>query len=89
MVVAVSEARVPAEAFVDANAHCVTCGAAVGECDCLPNMTDRDLPVVTHTGIVQIGGMRLTCHVLSNGVRVFDADDLREFMPGFFAGGDR
>lgn len=35
-----------------------------------------DLPWVTHQGIFDFAGVRLRCYQLSDGRRVFDADDV-------------
>ena len=35
-----------------------------------------DLPWVTHQGVFDFAGARLRCYQLSDGQRVFDADDV-------------
>jgi hypothetical protein len=37
---------------------------------------DDDLPWVTHQGVFDFAGARLRCYQLSDGQRVFDADDV-------------
>jgi hypothetical protein len=34
------------------------------------------LPVATHEGVLRVMDFELKCYQLSNGMRVFDADDL-------------
>ena len=38
------------------------------------------LPYATHEAVLQIGSARLRCFQLSNGQRVFDADDVQNFF---------
>jgi hypothetical protein len=40
------------------------------------------LPHATHEGVLSIGGMRLRCYRLSDGMAVFDADDVKKFFDG-------
>ncbi len=35
---------------------------------------------VTHSGVVDIGGVKLRCYILSDGKRIFDADDVHNFF---------
>jgi hypothetical protein len=32
----------------------------------------------THSGVLKIGDIELKCHILNNGERVFDADDVEK-----------
>lgn len=34
----------------------------------------------THSGVLKLGEIELKCHILSNGQRVFDADDVKNFF---------
>lgn len=43
---------------------------------------DSGLPTVTHEGVLKIGGFSLRCYQLSDGTRVFDADDITAFFGG-------
>lgn len=38
--------------------------------------TESDIPHVTHAGVLEIMNFRLRCYTLSDGRRVFDADDV-------------
>jgi hypothetical protein len=44
-----------------------------------------DLPYVTHEGVLKIGEHEIKSYILSNGERVFDADDFERFYNNFFA----
>ena len=39
-----------------------------------------DSPFATHEGNLEIGGVRLRCYQLSNGLRVFDCGDVDKFF---------
>jgi hypothetical protein len=45
----------------------------------LPPPTYTEL-YATHVGVLTIGDFTFKCHVLSNGQRVIDADDLERFF---------
>ena len=34
----------------------------------------------THSGVLKIGEMELRCHVLSNGMRIFDTEDIDKYF---------
>jgi len=34
----------------------------------------------THSGVMEIQGKKIRCHVLSTGQRIFDADDIESFF---------
>lgn len=34
----------------------------------------------THSGVLKIGEIELRCHVLSNGMRIFDKDDIDKYF---------
>lgn len=34
----------------------------------------------THSGVLEIEGIKLRCHILSNGMRIFDAEDIETFF---------
>jgi len=36
----------------------------------------------THSGVMQIGDKKIRCHILSDGKRIFDADDIDNFFKG-------
>ncbi len=38
------------------------------------------LPYVTHSGVLDIAGVRLRCYQLSSGERVFDAGDIEDLL---------
>lgn len=40
----------------------------------------ENLPRAIHTAELTLGGCRLRCHVLDNGMRVFDAGDVEAFF---------
>lgn len=44
--------------------------------------SDSDLPYVTHSGVLNIGGHSLQCFRLSNGEAVFEAEDFERFFEG-------
>lgn len=53
------------------------------EWEVLPPQEPSDgLPVATHAGILTIAGYPFRVFQLSNGQRVFDADDLAQFFAG-------
>lgn len=41
---------------------------------------DDSLPYATHSGVLQIAEFSLRCYRLSNGMAVFDADDVNAFF---------
>jgi hypothetical protein len=43
------------------------------------------IPYATHRGVLELAGQSLRCYRLSNGLAVFDADDLRCFLGGWLA----
>ncbi len=49
-----------------------------------PNQTPSGLRTgevwCTHSGVLDIGGIKLRCHILSNGMRIFDAKDIEKFF---------
>lgn len=45
-----------------------------------PPKNDGKLPYVTHAGIMKIGDANLRCYVLSNGMKIFDAMTLINFL---------
>ena len=45
-----------------------------------PNKGDGTLPYVTHQGVLTIADMTLRCYQLSDGRRIFDADDMRPML---------
>lgn len=34
----------------------------------------------THSGVLKIGECELKCHILNNGMRIFDADDIEKYF---------
>lgn len=78
----------PAELMVTGAVRCNKCGAAVGGCECWDHFPVDEIPTATHSGVLTICDMRLRCHMLSNGARIFDADDLERFFGDFFGGRD-
>jgi hypothetical protein len=46
------------------------------ECPPPEEPSPEGLPYVTHEGVLQLGGYRLRCYVLSSGVRIIDAKDM-------------
>lgn len=38
----------------------------------------------THSGVLQIGDFYLKVHILSNGMRIIDTEDLEKFFPELF-----
>jgi hypothetical protein len=61
----------PINALIDACVHPVTVSPA-----------DRDsgIPYVTHTGILELGEVKLTVHVLNTGQRVMDKATAERFL---------
>ncbi len=45
-----------------------------------PEEIDADLPHVTHTGVLDIGGFQIHIYQLSNGQRIILAEDLERFI---------
>lgn len=43
-------------------------------------LTDSDIPVATHSGVLEISDYSLRCFRLSNGEAVFDAEDFESFF---------
>lgn len=43
-------------------------------------VNDDALPTVISESVLEIGACKLRCYVLSNGKRIFDADDVRAFF---------
>lgn len=43
------------------------------------NLEDGQL-WATHSGVLKIGEIELHCHVLSNGVRIFEAEDIEKLF---------
>lgn len=41
---------------------------------------ESGLPHATHEGVLSIGDMKLRCYRLSNGMAIFDADDMKAFF---------
>lgn len=68
----------PIDLAVNRSVRCNQCGAAYRVCDC--RFEAADLPVATHSGEIRIGTMTLRCHVLSDGNRVIDTNDLEGFF---------
>lgn len=44
---------------------------------------DDNLPYVTHSGVLKIDTIELKCYTLSDGRRIFDADDINNLFPGW------
>lgn len=44
----------------------------------------EDLPTVTHTSEFDLFGVKVRCHVLSDGRRVFDKDDFHALLDALF-----
>lgn len=42
--------------------------------------TVSELPYATHSGVLDLFGLKLRCYLLNTGERVFDADDIEEFF---------
>jgi hypothetical protein len=42
--------------------------------------SDNELPYVTHSGVLSIGGFKIRVHQLSNGMRVIEEGDLAELL---------
>lgn len=45
-----------------------------------PAKGDGKLPYITHEGVMKIGDANFRCYVLSNGMRIFDAEDVEKFF---------
>lgn len=70
----------PTESLVDSVVFCVLCGLSIVRCCCRHDWRDGDALLVTHTGVLELAGHRLRCHVLNSGQRVFDAEDVEAFF---------
>ncbi len=70
----------PVEAMVDRVVTCVECGAAFGRCDHAFATIHSDIPTVTHSGVMRIGDLDLTVHVLSDGMRIIDEESMQRFL---------
>jgi len=46
---------------------------------------DDGIPVSTHEGVFVLMGFQFRCYQLSNGQRVFNADDVEAFYAKFFS----
>lgn len=46
-------------------------------------LVDDGLPYATHSGVLDIGGFVLRCYQLSDGQRLFDAEDVERFYSEF------
>ena len=46
---------------------------------------DGDLPVSTHEGVFNFGGVDIRCYRLSNGDAVFNADDFKKVFGEFLS----
>lgn len=40
----------------------------------------HDIPYATHSAELEMAGKRLRCYQLSNGMRIFDAEDVEAFF---------
>lgn len=45
---------------------------------------DDGLPIATHEGVFEMADFSMRCYRLSNGQAVFNADDFKAFLRGFF-----
>lgn len=70
----------PVDQLVDGSVTCNGCGAAPHvDCGCWSSV-HADQPIATHSGDFHIGGGAIRCHVLSNGVRIIDAESIAAFL---------
>lgn len=46
----------------------------------VPGVVREGIPYATHVGMLDIDGIKLRCYQLSNGQRVFNADDVEELF---------
>ena len=53
---------------------------------CTPNEKPANLTEgalwATHSGVLKFGEIELRCHILSNGTRIFDKDDIEKLFGG-------
>lgn len=68
------------ESAINGVVYCLACGLAFNRCTCEPHYHNGEELRVTHSGVLEIAGHSLKCHVLNNGQRIFDADDLEVFL---------
>lgn len=55
----------------------------------IPEGINDDMPYATHSGLLDLGnGQSLRCYQLSNGMRVFDSDDVEQFFDGMEVEGE-
>lgn len=59
----------------------------IGDC-CTPNELPKKMEegrlYATHSGKLKLGeGIEIGCHILNNGQRVFDADDVKKYFGDF------
>lgn len=51
---------------------------------CTPNEKPENLKEgalwATHSGVLEIDGFKFRCHILSDGTRIFDKDDVEAFF---------
>jgi hypothetical protein len=40
------------------------------------------IPYATHSGVLEVAGLRLRCYRLNDGRAIFDADDFKAAFPG-------
>lgn len=48
-----------------------------------PADTSSGLPYPTHSGVLDLGGLKLKCHRLSSGESIIEEDSMREFLKMF------
>ncbi|PPC95208.1 MAG: hypothetical protein CTY33_00180 [Methylotenera sp.] len=46
------------------------------------NGAETDLPHATHSGVLEINGLKLRCYTLNDGRRIFDAEDINALLDG-------
>jgi hypothetical protein len=46
------------------------------------NEAETDLPCATHSGVLEINGLKLRCYTLNDGRRIFDAEDIHALLDG-------
>jgi len=68
---------------VDAVVLCNTCSKAIRACECEREpFNEGDALVALYSGVIRIGEFPMRCHVLNNGVRVIDANDVAGLSEG-------
>lgn len=66
---------------IDAVVLCNVCALPIQDCRCeRAPYSEGDPLVADYSGVFKIGDIELRCHVLNNGIRVIDAEDIERLF---------